>query len=181
MPAWVKERYATENGIGKEQLTYATQASYKADVKLQYLKEATKDMSNDQLVSTLYAGRRKSIADKCFVEDSMLKSFYNDGRISKDQYQALRSLIMDENGNVTSRSRSSGGGSRRGPGGGSISNMSVPDYSVKMVKLSSPYGFAKDPNVSLGNVGSNKNIVTGIKAPSQFKISKSALPTPRVR
>ena len=181
MPAWVKERYATENGIGKEQLTYATQASYKADVKLQYLKEATKDMSNEQLVNTLYAGRRKSIADKCFVEDSMLKSFYNDGRISKDQYQALRSLIMDENGNVTSRSRSGGGGSRRGSGGGSISNMSVPDYSVKMVKLSSPYGFAKDPNVSLGNVGSNKNIVTGIKAPSQFKISKSALPTPRVR
>nr|DAV66795.1 MAG TPA: hypothetical protein [Bacteriophage sp.] len=181
MPAWVKERYATENGIGKEQLTYATQASYKADVKLQYLKEATKDMSNEQLVNTLYAGRRKSIADKCFVEDSMLKSFYNDGRISKDQYQALRSLIMDENGNVTSRSRSGGGGSRRGSGDGSISNMSVPDYSVKIVKLSSPYGFAKDPNVSLGNVGSNKNIVTGIKAPSQFKISKSALPTPRVR
>lgn len=50
-----------------------------------------------------------------------------------------------------------------------------------MMKLSSPYGFAKDPNVSLGNVGSNKSIVTGIKAPSQFKISKSALPTPRVR
>lgn len=187
MPAWVKERYAAENGIDKEQLTYATQASYKADVKLQYLKEATKDMSNEQLVNTLYAGRRKSIADKCFVEDSMLKSFYNDGRISKDQYQALRSLIMDENGNVTSQSRNGGGGARRGSGGGggrrggTVSGISVPDYNVKMMKLSSPYGFAKDPNVSLGNVGSNKNIVTGIKAPSQFKISKSALPTPRVR
>lgn len=187
MPAWVKERYAAENGIDKEQLTYATQASYKADVKLQYLKEATKDMSNEQLVNTLHAGRRKSIADKCFVEDSMLKSFYNDGRISKDQYQALRSLIMDENGNVTSQSRNGGGGARRGSGGGggrrggTVSGISVPDYNVKMMKLSSPYGFAKDPNVSLGNVGSNKNIVTGIKAPSQFKISKSALPTPRVR
>ena len=187
MPAWVKERYAAENGIDKEQLTYATQASYKADVKLQYLKEATKDMSNEQLVNTLYAGRRKSIADKCFVEDSMLKSFYNDGRISKDQYQTLRSLIMDENGNVTSQSRNGGGGARRGSGsgggrrGGTVSGISVPDYNVKMMKLSSPYGFAKDPNVSLGNVGSNKNIVTGIKAPSQFKISKSALPTPRVR
>ena len=187
MPAWVKERYAAENGIDKEQLTYATQASYKADVKLQYLKEATKDMSNEQLVNTLYAGRRKSIADKCFVEDSMLKSFYNDGRISKDQYQALRSLIMDENGNATSQSRNGGGGARRGSGGGggrrggTVSGISVPDYNVKMMKLSSPYGFAKDPNVSLGNVGSNKNIVTGIKAPSQFKISKSALPTPRVR
>lgn len=187
MPAWVKERYAAENGIDKEQLTYATQASYKADVKLQYLKETTKDMSNEQLVNTLYAGRRKSIADKCFVEDSMLKSFYNDGRISKDQYQALRSLIMDENGNVTSQSRNGGGGARRGSGGGggrrggTVSGISVPDYNVKMMKLSSPYGFAKDPNVSLGNVGSNKNIVTGIKAPSQFKISKSALPTPRVR
>lgn len=187
MPAWVKERYAAENGIDKEQLTYATQASYKADVKLQYLKEATKDMSNEQLVNTLYAGRRKSIADKCFVEDSMLKSFYNDGRISKDQHQALRSLIMDENGNVTSQSRNGGGGARRGSGGGggrrggTVSGISVPDYNVKMMKLSSPYGFAKDPNVSLGNVGSNKNIVTGIKAPSQFKISKSALPTPRVR
>lgn len=187
MPAWVKERYAAENGIDKEQLTYATQASYKADVKLQYLKEATKDMSNEQLVNALYAGRRKSIADKCFVEDSMLKSFYNDGRISKDQYQALRSLIMDENGNVTSQSRNGGGGARRGSGGGggrrggTVSGISVPDYNVKMMKLSSPYGFAKDPNVSLGNVGSNKSIVTGIKAPSQFKISKSALPTPRVR
>ena len=117
----------------------------------------------------------------------MLKSFYNDGRISKDQYQALRSLIMDENGNVTSQSRNGGGGARRGSGGGggrrggTVSGISVPDYNVKMMKLSSPYGFAKDPNVSLGNVGSNKNIVTGIKAPSQFKISKSALPTPRVR
>lgn len=187
MPAWVKERYATENGIDKEQLTYATQASYKADVKLQYLKEATKDMSNEQLVNTLYAGRRKSIADKCFVEDSMLKSFFNEGRISKDQYQALRSLIMDENGNVTSQFRNGGGGARRGSSGGggrrggTVSGISVPDYNVKMMKLSSPYGFAKDPNVSLGNVGSNKNIVTGIKAPSQFKISKSALPTPRVR
>lgn len=187
MPAWVKERYAAENGIDKEQLTYATQASYKADVKLQYLKEATKDMSNEQLINTLYTGRRKSIADKCFVEDSMLKSFYNDGRISKDQYQVLRSLIMDENGNATSQSRNGGGGARRGSGGGggrrggTVSGISVPDYNVKMMKLSSPYGFAKDPNVSLGNVGSNKNIVTGIKAPSQFKISKSALPTPRVR
>lgn len=187
VPAWVKERYAAENGIDKEQLTYATQASYKADVKLQYLKEATKDMSNEQLVNTLYAGRRKSIADKCFVEDSMLKNFYNDGRISKDQYQALRSLIMDENGNVTSQSRNDGGGARRGSSGsggrrgGTVSGISVPDYNVKMMKLSSPYGFAKDPNVSLGNVGSNKSIVTGIKAPSQFKISKSALPTPRVR
>lgn len=141
-------------------------------------------MSNEQLVNTLYAGRRKSIADKLFVEDSMLKSFYNDGRISKDQYQALKSLTLDENGNITSQAKSSSRRSGRSSGGGrrsGASGISIPDYNVKMINLSSPYDFAKDPNVSIGNVGSNKNIVTGIKAPSQFKISKSALPTPRVR
>lgn len=112
MPEWVKERYYKEAGFNTEQVEYGAAASYSVTDKMNgYWSPLAESVSHEELVNTIYSGRKKSIGGQYLATTGIIDNLRKAGYLSTSEAKALKKVELDSSGAVSSQSSSSSSGS----------------------------------------------------------------------
>ena len=112
MPEWVKERYYKEAGFDTEQVEYGAAASYSVTDKMNgYWSPLAESVSHEELVNTIYSGRKKSIGGQYLATTGIIDNLRKAGYLSTSEAKALKKVELDSSGAVSSQSSSSSSGS----------------------------------------------------------------------
>lgn len=117
VPDWVKERFYKEAGYSKNQVAYATVASYDTKTKLAgYYTPLAQKSSKQDLLNALLQGRTTSIANTMAANDAVITDLQKNGYITKDEAKYLKSVTVDKDGNVNTKARISSSRGKKGSG-----------------------------------------------------------------
>lgn len=108
VPDWVKDRFYKEAGWSKDDVAYASIASYNTQAKLDgYYTPLAQNSSHEDLLNTLVSGRKKSIANTMAASDAVITALQKDGYLSKSEAKYLKSVTTNTDGSTTTKSSSS--------------------------------------------------------------------------
>lgn len=117
VPDWVKERFYKEAGYSKNQVAYATIASYDTKTKLAgYYTPKAQSMTHKELMDELVKGRTTSIANTMAANDAVITDLQKNDYISKTEAKYLKGITVDKDGNVSKKAASGSGRAKKGSG-----------------------------------------------------------------